>query len=331
MNQRIQARLQRLLAHAQQSVAYYQQIWKAAGLHPSSVVTSHQLTSLPPLEKAVLRRHYVSLLSQPLPPASLTYTSATEGRTSVVVTSRQAQRLSAAGLRRLLAEADLPQNAVLANVSPWSRSPVRHRFRGDRGITWIEVGLPEFLQSTTAKATNHADAVVAAPLVLRELVTALGQSLAMNSVTLINCYERLDPTTLSLAKQAGLRLFDLYSASEITTPIAFQCRMCNGLHVNDDYVIVEVVDDSDMPVGPGETGQVLVTDLLNLAMPLIRFRIGDIATTSDGACPCGRSLSRLARIDGRADNYIYLANKEKILVTPAIDQLAAVLPADFCL
>src|SRR5262249_41754766 len=69
-----------------------------------------------------------------------------------------------------------------------------------------------------------------------------------------------------------------------------------GLHVE---VVV-----GDRPAAPGETGAVLVTDLLNRAMPLIRYRIGDLAAWEPGDCPCGRGLPRLRGVAGRVTDFL---------------------------
>jgi phenylacetate-CoA ligase len=68
-------------------------------------------------------------------------------------------------------------------------------------------------------------------------------------------------------------------------------------------LFVEVVRDG-RPAAPGELGVILVTDLLNHAMPLIRYRIGDLGMWEEGACPCGRGLPRLRRVAGRVTDFL---------------------------
>lgn len=96
----------------------------------------------------------------------------------------------------------------------------------------------------------------------------------------------------------GAALFDAYSASEFGS-IAFQCPEHPGLHVQSEHVYLELLRDDGTPCAPGESGRVIVTDLQNFAMPLIRYDLRDHATLAD-ACPCGRGLPVLQEILGRS-------------------------------
>ena len=77
----------------------------------------------------------------------------------------------------------------------------------------------------------------------------------------------------------------------------------------DESYIVELLVD-DRPAKPGEIGEVVITDLNNFSVPLIRYRIGDLAMAVDEtqSCPCGRYLSRIGRIEGRTHAIVYCAN-----------------------
>ncbi|MFC2144690.1 hypothetical protein ACFLQM_03280 [Acidobacteriota bacterium] len=99
-----------------------------------------------------------------------------------------------------------------------------------------------------------------------------------------------------LRERLGSEVFEYYGSNEINS-IAFECEH-HKLHVVDEHVILETVDEAGQPV-IGEPGRVLVTDLDNLAMPFIRYEIGDVATIDPNPCPCGRSLTVLSALDGR--------------------------------
>lgn len=92
-----------------------------------------------------------------------------------------------------------------------------------------------------------------------------------------------------------------YGCGEVG-PIAYECPE-GSLHVMAENVVVEVVDAAGQPAGPGRPGQVLVTDLNNRAMPLLRYRIGDNATAG-GTCVCGRGSPVLDRVWGRAYDFV---------------------------
>lgn len=102
----------------------------------------------------------------------------------------------------------------------------------------------------------------------------------------------------------GLPIEDSYSSEEMGM-IAVQCPASGQYHVMAESHLVEVLRDDGSPCGPGETGQVVVTDLHNLATPMIRYAIGDWAEVG-GPCPCGRNLPTLRRILGRERNLVRL-------------------------
>jgi phenylacetate-CoA ligase len=97
-------------------------------------------------------------------------------------------------------------------------------------------------------------------------------------------------------------VFDRYGCEEVSL-IASECEKHEGLHVNTDALIVEVMK-GDRPAHAGETGRILVTDLCNRAMPFIRYEVGDTAVPSDQTCSCGRTYPLLKRIAGRVADYL---------------------------
>ncbi len=106
---------------------------------------------------------------------------------------------------------------------------------------------------------------------------------------------------------------DNYGISEIMgAGVAGECQKKNGLHINEDHFIVEVIDSKTLtPLGPGEEGELVFTTLTKEGFPLIRYRTGDIASLIEGTCPCGRTLVRMSRITGRSDE-VMLVNGIKI-------------------
>ena len=103
---------------------------------------------------------------------------------------------------------------------------------------------------------------------------------------------------------------DAYSAME-TGVLAMQCPEHTTYHVQSECVCVEILDEDGMPCGPGEVGRVVVTELSNFAMPLIRYAIGDYAEVGE-PCPCGRGLPVLNRILGRSRNMLRLASGDRL-------------------
>ena len=101
----------------------------------------------------------------------------------------------------------------------------------------------------------------------------------------------------------GCPVTNRYGCEEVSL-IACECERHQGLHVNADGIHVEVLRPDGSPAAAGEVGAVVVTDLANRAMPILRYRVGDLAVASQRRCPCGRGLPLLERVDGRIADYV---------------------------
>lgn len=126
------------------------------------------------------------------------------------------------------------------------------------------------------------------------------------------------------------RVFDRYGCREVSL-IASECEYHTGLHVNADALLVEI--DPIQERSPN-VGRVLITDLYNRSMPLIRYEIGDIAqwSTDDISCPCGRNLPRLAKVEGRITDFVRLPNGDLVSgpsLTLVIAQIGEIRQAQF--
>jgi phenylacetate-CoA ligase len=100
----------------------------------------------------------------------------------------------------------------------------------------------------------------------------------------------------------GLEIVDVYSSQEAGN-MAAQCPDSGLYHVMSENIIMEIIGDDDQPVGPGETGRVIITDLHNFASPMIRYDIGDWAEACE-PCKCGRGLMTFRRVMGRNRNML---------------------------
>jgi phenylacetate-CoA ligase len=119
-----------------------------------------------------------------------------------------------------------------------------------------------------------------------------------------------EPWTESLREQIerslGLRAVNFYGLSEMCGPgVAAECPRRGGLHVQEDHFAVEVVDPGDgRPVAPGAEGELVFTTLTNEALPLLRYRTGDVGTLAGRPCACGRTTVRLTGLRGRHDDML---------------------------
>ena len=121
-------------------------------------------------------------------------------------------------------------------------------------------------------------------------------------------------------------VFDIYGCTEIKE-IAWECERHNGYHINEDEVLVEILN-GNKPVDWDEVGDIVITDLRNKAMPLIRYRIGDRGLFRPGPCSCGRTFALMAPLAGRSSDFIITPNGHRLspyLFTTAIEKINGLL------
>src|SRR6202034_4022816 len=107
----------------------------------------------------------------------------------------------------------------------------------------------------------------------------------------------------------GLRALDIYGLSEVIGPgVAAECVVAaDGLHVNEDHFLVESVDPATgQPVPDGTPGELVFSTVTKEALPLLRYRTGDIAALRRETCACGRTLVKMSKVTGRRDDMLVI-------------------------
>ena len=105
-----------------------------------------------------------------------------------------------------------------------------------------------------------------------------------------------------------VKAYNSYGISEMMGPgVAFECQEQNGLHIWEDYFIVEIIDPQTLePVPDGQIGELVLTTINREGMPLLRYRTRDLTAIMSGECACGRTHRRIQRLQGRSDDMIIL-------------------------
>ncbi len=111
-----------------------------------------------------------------------------------------------------------------------------------------------------------------------------------------------------IERRLGIIATDNYGLTEIIGPgVAGECLHKNGLHINEDHFLVEVINpETEETLPPGEVGELVFTSLTKEAFPVIRFRTRDLSRLIEEPCPCGRTLARMERVRGRTDDMLII-------------------------
>lgn len=148
------------------------------------------------------------------------------------------------------------------------------------------VGLPGFFRYLSSRLQHRGHAMDNFPL---KTIIAAGETYS-------------DVTRNEIERSFNAHVFDHYGLAEVNTGIAYECRQRRGLHVLDNYVVAEVIDESGQSVEIGEKGELVLTSLNKQASPVLRYRTGDITQyLGEVDCECGTQSTMIGRIEGRLD------------------------------
>jgi len=169
-----------------------------------------------------------------------------------------------------------------------------------RQVTLIRDLKPDILTCTPSYAIRLGEA-------LAEAGAGPGQGLSLKA-GIFGAEPWTEELRLRLEELLGIRALDIYGLSEIIGPgVASECVAADGLHVNEDHFLVEALDPvTGLPVPDGQPGELTFTTLTKQALPLLRYRTGDIASLRRGTCPCGRTLVKMSKITGRKDDMLVI-------------------------
>jgi phenylacetate-CoA ligase len=113
---------------------------------------------------------------------------------------------------------------------------------------------------------------------------------------------------LEIEKRWNVEATDNYGMSELIGPgVSGECLHKDGMHINEDHFIVEVIDpDTGEALPDGEVGELVFTAITKQALPLLRYRTMDLATITKEPCACGRTLARMSKVRGRTDDMLII-------------------------
>jgi phenylacetate-CoA ligase len=331
----------RLVANARQHVPYYAELLRGLRLD-GELLADEQWRSIPLLTKAILREQQAQLRSTLDADHENTQQRATTGSTarplSIVKDVRPRRALWAIKLRgftwfatdysgtqvdlHALRAVDSP--GTVQHFADWGR-PLAELFRTGRRVR-ADVYMPieKQIDLLEAEQANYLRTYASnLHLLLRELRRSGRRLPALRYVQTQG--DQLDPGLHDECREVlGAPLWDIYGCAEADW-VAVQCPQYRHYHVQSELNLVEVLDAQGRPCKPGELGRIVITPLHLVAMPLLRYDVGDYAEVGE-PCPCGRGLPVLKRIAGRDRAMLTLPSGEK-RVSPFGQRIFARLPA----
>lgn len=312
---RVSGRLQAMVECAYQRSAFYRDRMDRRGVRPSDIRSAADLPLLPLLTKDEVRQNASALATyaagERVRPA---HTSGTTGSALLVWLSDECYQREYAyrSLHYSWAGATLDDRcAVFAGhpvVHVDSLRPPFCRFdRVENRLLFSSQHLrPEFARSYVEELRRFKPEVMhgypSSVAWVAEAALVLGVS-DIRPRGVFTSAETLLPWQRDVIEKAfACRVFNWYGNAEHNGNIT-QCE-AGGLHIQPEHSVLEFVDDNGEPVPPGTPGKLVATTLVNTAMPLIRYVVGDMVTPISAMCGCGRKSKLVASVEGRIEDYV---------------------------
>ncbi len=328
---RLQARqLRALIHHCQRRVPYYRDLFKRAGVREDEISGPGDLHLLP-----VTRRRDVQDLSEgaltsgkPRGRVAVLRSSGTSGRPHTMRLDRAdvlRRRLSYLRMQGLLGRR--PGDLLVAVTPRQSALSPRDQLQllGNR-LREVYLPMDEDPDLLLAKLRGlDPDLLLGYASTLAAMARrALQDGGGPRPRVVFSTGEHLAPGAIREIEAAmGARVLEYYSASECGI-IAWPCPAGEGLHIDADNLLLELVDSDGRPALPGEPGQALVTSLINRYQPVVRYPLGDVCVPLSGPCPCGVTFPRLSLVCGRVEDHLLRADGSEVspyAVMGAMDQV----------
>ena len=315
-----EARLKETLKYVAGHSPFYQKLFSEHDIDISSINTIEDLQQIPPTTKQDLQLHNTDFLCvNTLDVIDYVTTSGTLGEpVTFALTEGDLQRL-AYNEASSFALSGCTRKDVMQLMTTIDRRFMAGLayFMGARelgcGIVRVGNGIPE-LQWDTIRRVKSTVCMVVPSFLMKMIEFAEKNGIDYNASTLkraICIGEALrtpegELTTLGKRiqeKWSTLELYSTYASTEMQTSFT-ECEIHQGGHIPADLIIVEMLDENNQPVKDGEPGEVTVTTIGVEAMPLVRFKTGDICIRWGQPCLCGRNSSRLSPVIGRKGQMI---------------------------
>ncbi|MBR5150779.1 MAG: phenylacetate--CoA ligase [Bacteroidaceae bacterium] len=311
-------RLKKTVNHCMNS-PFYKKRFEENNLKPEDIQTLDDLRKIPFTTKQDLRDTYpFGIASVPLEKATRLHSSSgTTGNPTVILHTQKDLDEWANAVARCLHMVGLRPTDVFQNSSGYGMftGGLGFQYGAERlGMLTVPAAAGNTkrqIKFMTDFGTTAVHAIPSYAARISEVMEEMGIDPRRDTkltTLIIGAEPHSEEQRRRIEEMLGVKAYNSFGMSEMCGPgVAFECTEQNGLHIWEDYYIVEIVDPETLePVPEGEVGELVLTTINREAMPLLRYRTRDLTRILPGECPCGRHHARLDRMKGRSDDMIIL-------------------------
>lgn len=332
-----QERLYQLLQHAEKTSPWYQKVFRDIGFSYSPETALANLSQLPITTKLDIRENADLFISNGFQKENLPKAK-TGGSTGVSLNlyfDRHCQKLRNGA--QLFSDSFSGWEPGLRIAAVWGNPPVaktlKERLRSfllERMIYLDTMNLnPDSMGSFVNKwrqfkpemIFGHSHSIyIFACYVLEQKITDLRpKGIVATSMML------LDHERQIIEKAFQCKVSNRYGCEEVGL-IGVECEQHKGMHINSAHIILECLDENNQTVPYGTPGKLVITDLNNYAMPLIRYRVEDVGVFSEHLCACGRKTPILDRLEGRVADFLKKTDGGQVAGVSLVERTLTKIP-----
>ncbi len=312
-------RLRSLVARLDENVPFYNKLLAEAGISSDSVKGYDDLARLPFTYKRDLRDTYpFGLFAVPMRDIIRIHASSgTTGKPTTVGYTKADIDMWAECMARTFSAGGAGPDDILQNAYGYGlfTGGLGAHYGGERlGASVIPISGGNTQKQLMLMQDYGTTVLCSTPsfaLYVYEVAAEMG--IDMRSLPLRVGFFGAEPWSNEMRREIedklGLKAIDIYGLSEIMGPgVSFECvEAQNGLHVNEDFFLAEIIDpDTGAPLPDGQLGELVFTTLTKQGIPLLRYRTGDITRLNVEPCACGRTTARMDRVSGRSDDMLII-------------------------
>ncbi len=311
-------RLESTLNRVYLNVPFYRKKFDAIGFNPDDLASLDNLGKLPFTAKSDLRENYpYGLFAVPLREVVRVHASSgTTGMSTVVGYTRNDIKTWSNLVGRVLTAGGVTADDVVQisfNYGLFAGAFGLHYGAERVGASVIPMSSGNTRRQIKIMQDFKTTALVSTPSYAMLIADTIREmNIDPNSLSLkwglFGAEPWSDAMRRELEQKLMIKATDNYGLSEVMGPgVAGECLKQNGLHVNEDHFLAEVIDPETLqPVKLGEIGELVLTTLTKEAFPMIRYRTRDLTRLLAEPCPCGRTLRRMSRVMGRTDDMLII-------------------------
>jgi phenylacetate-CoA ligase len=308
-------KLRALVQTAYDYSPFYRRRFKEHGIHPSDIKTLEDLSKLPFTKKQDLRDNYpFGMFAVPLSQVVRFHASSgTTGKPTVVGYTQNDIRIWVESLCRGLVSCGVTSDDIMQIAYGYGlfTGGLGFHYAAERlGATVLPISAGNTARQIELMKDLSTTVIACTPsymLYLTEYASKNGVEISETSLRMgiFGAEPWSEETRKRIEDKTGIDAYDVYGTSELSGPLFTECTEKNGIHIWADQFLIEIIDpETGEQLGEGERGELVVTTLDKEALPLIRWRTGDITYMETEKCGCGRSHPRIMRILGRSDDML---------------------------